>query len=105
MLRTLIMIVCMALLASCADPVANAKKAIAKIAIDGDSVQVRDTKVFKQEGVATVTVCGEFNANNTYGGKAGWKRFIATCLNENCSVDTEESNGKAIEVQWKYHCQ
>ncbi|MGR2681535.1 hypothetical protein [Chromobacterium haemolyticum] len=105
MFRAIVVLLSIPLLVSCADPVADAKTAISKIVIDGDSVQVRDAKIFKKDGVATVTVCGEFNANNTYGGKVGWKRFIASCLNENCSVDTEEKNGNAIEVQWKYHCQ
>ncbi|WP_145964079.1 hypothetical protein [Chromobacterium phragmitis] len=104
MLRVIVVFLSMTLLVSCSDPVTDAKSAISKLALDGDSVQVRDANIFKKNGVATVTVCGEFNASNVYGGKVGWKRFIASCLNKNCSVDTEESIGNAIEVQWKLHC-
>ena len=57
-----------------AEFVAEALDQVRRAAFDPSSVDFRDLKVGSIEGLPTL--CGELNANNRYGAKAGFRGFV-----------------------------
>jgi len=73
------------------DPVAMTKWSLEVHLKDPSSVQYKNVGIITKKA-GTKTVCGEFNAKNSYGGYVGFKYFLAPANNSfllNTDVDME----------------
>ena len=73
------------------DPVAMTKWSLESSLKDPSSVQYKNVGIITKKA-GTKTVCGEYNAKNSYGGYVGFKRFLAPASNFfllEANVDTE----------------
>lgn len=68
---------------------------------DPDSAQFRNDRIVKFKGKSVA--CGEVNANNSFGGKAGYKRYVAA--GETAVVTEEAMEPAEFEKVWAEICQ
>lgn len=67
---------------------------------DPDSAQFRNERIVKFQGKSVA--CGEVNANNSFGGKAGYKRYVAA--GETAVVTEEVMEPAEFEKVWSQIC-
>ncbi len=72
-----ITIIIAALLAGCeSGDIKKAKETVANELRDPESAQFRNISKTKKNEFGVVTVCGEVNGKNAYGGYVGYQRFV-----------------------------
>jgi hypothetical protein len=77
------------------------KEAIKAKLRDPDSAQFRDVKFHSGGGVPLA--CGEVNANNGFGGKAGYERFVAA--GDSLAVlESEMTSSTEMDQVWNKMC-
>lgn len=79
----------------------RAKGAIKQKLKDPESAEFQRVKFFAQREKLPPLVCGEVNAKNSFGGKAGFQRFISAGSSELSYLETEMSD---FESAWTMMC-
>ena len=68
---------------------------------DPDSAQFRNVEFHSSGGVPVA--CGEVNANNGFGGKAGYERFIAAGTSL-AVLESEMASSSELDTVWNKFC-
>lgn len=79
----------------------RAKGAIKQKLKDPDSAEFQRVKFFAQREKLPPLVCGEVNAKNSFGGRAGFQRFISAGSSDLSYLETEMSD---FESAWRMMC-
>jgi hypothetical protein len=84
--------------------IAKGQDAVRATLKDPDSAQFRKTYLSKIESGGSA-ICGEVNSKNSYGGYAGFQRFISSGLAESTFLENDPRvAGSAFQEAWDRLC-